>query len=198
MFDCWGIQGELQYPTRDEFLSKTKTKTSSNGLICYFKCKTSHCNYFLRCYEDKSSNPVVNMFKTKKNSHPQTRPYEGTKIDCWSLYLYGYTRRQIHSYRVHFLQRWALQKWTTSGAHSQLSPHRSLCRPHRVQGKWSHRWSHSREVEGFHRKPLSYVTPDDDKVECIHQVYEVECLSFRVFSSSLRIIKDIYLFPLHK
>ena len=31
---------KANYPTRDEFLSKTKTKTSSNGLICYFQCKT--------------------------------------------------------------------------------------------------------------------------------------------------------------
>ena len=43
------------YPSRDEYVTRNKVKTSTNGLICNFRCKVKNCSYSIRCIEEKLS-----------------------------------------------------------------------------------------------------------------------------------------------
>ena len=176
---------KANYPTRDEFVSKTKTKTSSNGLICYFQCKTSNCNFFLRCFEDKLVIESCGEHVHEGEEEP-TRKRGLTKeqrsiVDrCISMGIRGgkSIATEFISYNDELLR---------NGQHPVPIPN---------YRRINHYVDHTVNKENGRTADLTLgklkgfienhfpKTPDDDKVQCIHQAYEVESLSFQVFSSS--------------
>lgn len=41
------------FPSLEEYYSRNKVRTLTNGLICNYKCKVKNCNFYLRCIESK-------------------------------------------------------------------------------------------------------------------------------------------------
>ena len=42
-----------KFPSREQFMSRKKSRTLSNGLLCNYQCNIKNCSYFIRCIEKK-------------------------------------------------------------------------------------------------------------------------------------------------
>ena len=173
---------KANYPNRDEFFSKTKTKTCK-GQICYFQCKTNHCNYFLRCFEDKlvieSSGEHLHEEEVQPPRKRGLTKEQRSIVDrCISMGIRGgkSIATEFISYNEEFIK---------NGQHPVPIPN---------YRRINHYVDHTVNKENGRTADLTLgklkvfienhfpETPEDDKVLCIHQAYHVESLSFQVLT----------------
>lgn len=172
---------QANVPSLDEYLSRNKVRTLTNGLICNYQCKVKNCNYFLRCIESRllfeySGEHVHDEGEELYHKRGLSKEQKSLIDRCLSMNIRGgkLIATEFIAYNDDLIKR--------GNPPLQIPNYRQIY----------HYVDHSLNKENGRTADLTlgklkgYIegnfpnTSDDDKAFCLYQSYKPENLSFQV------------------